>query len=133
MAQDMIAQGLAGHAARLIEVMVKNPDFPRRLIAERENVNVSMVDNWFRLIIGEPEPAETVSLDDLLLFRVDPQSARIVGLEIPDLEACAREMPGAMIFVLGLLMLASGQFEGEPSDAAALVEKGMRKVLAGVA
>ncbi len=71
------------HAASLREVAAANRDLRSRLTELSVRVLHDRDDDTFILTIGEPQEAITESVRNRLYYRLDPDTLKIVGIEIP--------------------------------------------------
>jgi hypothetical protein len=75
------------HAASLREVSAANRDLALRLTTLSVQVRHDRDDDTFVLTIGEPQEAITESVRNRLFYRLDPDTLKIVGIEIPHVSA----------------------------------------------
>jgi hypothetical protein len=71
------------HIESVKKIIAANWDLQDRLATESLCVTYDRDEDMFLLSIGEPQEAITESARNRLYLRVDPDSLRIVGIEIP--------------------------------------------------
>lgn len=92
--QAMILANLArDHAIALRAIFDANDDLPRRLATLEKKLVYDAEDDYFAIVIGPPVEAITESLANAILFRVEPETLKIVGIEIYDFEERRKNAP----------------------------------------
>lgn len=123
----MILANLAReHATALQAIFDANDDLPQRLASLDKELVYDTEDDYFAIVIGPPVEAITESLANAVLFRVEPETLKIVGIAIYDFEKRRKNTPApwaAMIeyWVPVVEALRSGQ---DPSEALSRVVEG---------
>ena len=80
--------------AFLRNVLAANQDLAARLRELSISIVYDRDDDTFMLTLGEPQEALTESLDGSRIYiRVDPDTLKIVGIEIPDLSLRVHDAP----------------------------------------
>ncbi|MBM2811672.1 MAG: hypothetical protein HW416_2431 [Chloroflexi bacterium] len=100
--KDLIAK----HVASVRTVIDANLDLQERLASLSLCVVHDREDDLFTLTIGEPQEAVTESVRNRLYFRVDPDTLKIVGIEIPHVSARLNDDPLLEGFLRRFLPLA---------------------------
>ncbi len=106
------------HAESMREILDLNRDLEQRL----STLSVSMLhdrdDDLFILTIGEAQEAITESVGNLLYFRLEPDTLKIVGIEIPHASRRLKDEP-----LLGqLLRWSLSALTDEPAPRARFAE-----------
>ncbi len=66
----------------LEDIFAANADLEQRLMSLSVNVGYDDEFDIFLLTIGEPQPAFTEPIRDGLQLRIDPETLKIVGIEV---------------------------------------------------
>src|SRR6266508_1775285 len=120
--QAMILANFAReHALALQAIFDANDDLSQRLESLDKELVYDEDDDYFAIVVGPPVEAITESLANAILFRVEPDTLKIVGIEIYDFEKRRKNTPApwaAMIeyWVPVVEALRAGQ---DPSEALA--------------
>ncbi len=70
------------HEAALERSVAANQDLPDRVRALGAMVYYDPEDDVLLLTVGKPAPAITETVDDFLLLRLEPETWKIIGVEI---------------------------------------------------
>ena len=133
LAQQAMDRLAAEHAALLQRVTAANTDFEQRMQALGLSIYYDPADDCFMLLLGGAGPAANVEVDDTLHYRLDPDTLKIVGFEIPSLTLFASRHPTRAGAVRQLASRA-GQHPGTylrvPHSEAATVQAEARELVA---
>lgn len=77
-------------------------------------------DDTWSTYIGPSAEALTVNVDDHLLLRYDPESLKLIGLEIIELRGYLSQRPEALRLLLNLTRASGARIEPEESSDATL-------------
>jgi len=95
------------HIDSVKKIIASNLDLQDRLASGSLCVMYDRDEDLFLLTIGEPQEAVTESVRNRLYFRVDPDSLRIVGIEIPHVSRRLKDDPLLSGFLRRFLPQAS--------------------------
>ena len=117
------------HEESLREVLRANDDLDVRLRTLSVGVFYDRDDDIFEVTLGDPQEAITESVRNQLSIRLDPDTLKIVGLEIPNLSARIRDDPmlrqlwRLLLRIAGPASAVPGETEPEPATRLADVLK----------
>ena len=109
------------HEESLREVLRANDDLDVRLRTLSVGVFYDRDDDIFEVTLGDPQEAITESVRNQLSIRLDPDTLKIVGLEIPNLSARIRDDPmlrqlwRLLLRIAGPTSAIPGEPESEPA------------------
>jgi len=92
---EVIADLAREHADAVRAIMDANEDLSERLSDQGTYFVYDEEDDFFAIMIGPPVEAVTESIANTILFRVEPETLKIVGIEIFDFEKRRKHAPGA--------------------------------------
>jgi uncharacterized protein YuzE len=99
------------------QILAENADFGRRVRSLGVHASYDPEDDLLSVVLGEPVPAITESVDNTLYVRIDPTSRKIVGFEVFDLRSHLAEQPSYLDIILSLLNLINGRPPDGVADA----------------
>jgi hypothetical protein len=82
------------HAEAIRAIFDANDDLQDRLVGLDTELVYDPEDDYFAVLIGPPTDATTESIANCILLRVEPDTLKIVGLEIYDFERRRAQAPG---------------------------------------
>ena len=102
-------------AAWLQEIWAANPDLSERMRALGVSLEIDEEADAVFLTIGPPSEALTESVDDIFCFRLEPETLKIVGVEI---WGFSRELKRAARFLAHALQTAGAPVRTVPEGTA---------------
>ena len=102
------------HTAVLRNILGSNDDLFERVRKAGIVEDYDREGDILYLWLGGPQPASSESVDGLLYLRVDPESSRIVGIELEHAREIVREAPFISKFVHDLLI--AGRRDPPPEE-----------------
>jgi len=112
-------------------VLTANEDLAIRLRELSLGITYDRDDDTFILTLGEPQEALTESLDGSRLYiRVDPETLKIVGIEIPDLTSRIGDDARVKIIWLAARRLAGPSTSADVPDASERLARELRELVA---
>lgn len=129
---DSTARGLIDELDRehhrvLEKIRAANRDLQERIENLGVSVSYSRDDDALMVTFGETTEALMESVDDNILVRVEPETSKIVGIEVLDLKTSLPDHPQILALILALLTLmpchtAGGRYEADNRSAGYLAE-----------
>ena len=117
----------------LRRVRAENADLAERLIRLGASVYCDPEEDEFILMVGMPGPAATLEVDDVFNLRIDPETWKILGFDVPDVKACALVHPSFVASIRRLIQLAlraPGTYARVEGNQVAEIASSLRQLVA---
>lgn len=133
-ARDVIAERLATeHRAALREIADKNSDLAERVRAAGVRVLYDQEEDVLAMTVGKTEDAVTETIDNSLAIRVDPETSKIVGLELFGFRSRSAEHPSQVRLFVDMLQAAGPKLSfkalGSPEAASESLARDIRDLV----
>jgi hypothetical protein len=130
--EALIESYQAEYDAALANVRASNADILERLSAQGANVYYDPEDDTLIATVGDQSAAVCLDFDDVLMIRHDPVTWKILGFEVPSVQAFLQAHPHATKWIRDLVqygLQAPGTFVYLPPSAATGIAEQARELV----